>query len=115
MPGNIYNFNTRQEFIEYLKKNQHCIVKFTATWCKPCQRAKPIVNNLFEQSKQYLDLIIVDADTGTDLCSYLKVKAFPTFYSYVSGEPAESMIGSDPNTILDFFNKTLKRISKNIN
>ena len=114
MPGNIYNFNTRQEFIEYLKTNQHCIVKFTATWCKPCQRAKPIVDNLFEQCKQYIDLIIVDADNGTDLCSYLKVRSFPTFYSYVRGELAESMIGSEANTILDLFNKTLKRISKNI-
>ena len=114
MPGNIFNFNTRQEFIEYLKTNPHCIVKFTATWCKPCQTIKPTVNKYFEQCKQYIDMIIVDAEDGSDLCSYLKVRSFPTFYSYVSGEPAQSLIGADPHSLLHFFNITLKSISKNV-
>ena len=114
MPGKVLNFTTRQEFKEYLKKNPNFIVKFTATWCRPCRESTPLVMEFFEQCKRYLDLVIVDADSGTNLCSYLKVRSFPTLLSYIARQPAESNIGANEDDIRAFFVATMKRLSQNV-
>ena len=65
MPGKVLNFTNRQEFKEYLKKNPNFIVKFTATWCRPCRESTPLVMEFFEQCKTLPGpMVIVDADTG---------------------------------------------------
>ncbi len=67
----------REEFKEYLK-NSECettIIKFGATWCKPCHTVAPILKKLNEEYKNvkynYLDL---DVDKCSDLYSFLKQK-----------------------------------------
>ena len=114
MPGEIVYLNNRADFIEYLKKNKNVIVKFTATWGGPCKIAKPIVDNYFQQCKSYLNMIIVDADKGSNLCSYLKVKAFPTLYSFVNSQIAESVVGSEEKDILSFFKATMQKITTQV-
>uniref|UniRef100_A0A6C0EUZ8 Thioredoxin domain-containing protein n=1 Tax=viral metagenome TaxID=1070528 RepID=A0A6C0EUZ8_9ZZZZ len=68
---------SREDFKEYLK-NSDCettIIKFGATWCKPCQTVAPILKKLNEEYKNkkynYLDL---DVDKCSDLYSFLKQK-----------------------------------------
>ena len=114
MPGEIVYLNNRAEFIEYLKKNKNVIIKFTATWCGPCKIAKPIVEKYFEQCKSFLNMVIVDADKGSNLCSYLKVKGFPTIYSFVNGQIAESVVGCREKDILSFFKTTMQKISTQV-
>ena len=114
MTGKVYHLTDRNEFKQFLLTNKNFIIKFTATWCGPCKTAKPIIDNYFNQSKQYLDMIIVDVDEGRDLSSYFKVKSIPTMHSFINGEMVESLIGSNKNEILHFFKSTLKKINTNV-
>ena len=59
-------------------------------------------------------MIIVDADKGSNLCSYLKVKAFPTLYSFVNSQIAESVVGSEEKDILSFFKATMQKITTQV-
>ena len=110
MPGNTYNLTKRVELKELVSKKKPLIIKFTATWCGPCKKIAPIFNNLTEKVKHLVDVVIVDADEGSDICSALKVRGYPTFISYVNGEMAESLIGASESELLAFFNATISRL-----
>ena len=110
MPGNTYNLTKRVELKELVSKKKPLIIKFTATWCGPCKKIAPIFNNLTEKVKHLVDVVIVDADEGSDICSALKVRGYPTFISYVNGEMAESLIGASESELLAFFKATISRL-----
>ena len=110
MPGTIIHLTTRQELKEFTNKNNAFVVYFTATWCKPCQSIKPIIDQAFEQIKGYFDMVVVDADEGRDVCSFMKVRGFPTLVSFVNKEMAESVLGGDIEEVKHFFNAIFKRV-----
>ena len=110
MPGNTYNLTKRTELAELVSEKKPVIIKFTATWCGPCKRIAPTFNRLVEKVKHLVDIVIVDADEGSDICSSLKVRGYPSFLSYVNGEMAESMIGADDDELLAFFKATISRL-----
>ena len=65
---------------------------------------------MVEKVKHLVDIVIVDADEGCDICSALKVRGYPTFVSYVNGEMAESMVGASDDELLAFFKATISRL-----
>ena len=72
------------------------IVDFTATWCGPCQRIAPILDEL---SIQYADKIViykVDIDKNRELASAFNVSSVPTvLYIPLNGEPVKTLGARD--------------------
>jgi len=114
MPGKIHYLKTRQEFKDFKENNKNFIIKFKAEWCAPCWSAEKIIKEYFGQCEQYLDMVVVDYNKGSDLFSYLKVKDIPSMHSFVNGEIAESVIGAGEKDLFTFFNSTMLRINKNV-
>ena len=110
MPGNVVRLKTRDELKAFTKTSSAFIIDFTATWCGPCKTIKPYVEQAWEQIKDKFDMIIVDADEGSDLCSALKVKGFPTLVSFINKEMVESVQGADIEGVKHFFNASYKRV-----
>ena len=110
--GNVSNeiYISLWEYDSIIHLTQPLIIKFTATWCGPCKKIAAIFNNLTEKVKHLVDVVIVDADEGSDICSALKVRGYPTFISYVNGEMAESLIGASESELLAFFKATISRL-----
>lgn len=110
MPGKIIHLTTRQELKEFTNQSSAFIIDFTAEWCNPCKRIKPLVDMYFEKVRMYFDLVIVDADKGSDICSFLKVKGFPTLVSFVNKEMVESVIGTKEEDLKHFFVQSYRRV-----
>lgn len=55
------------------------IVDFTASWCGPCQRMKPIFYNLADDFKDEYNFISIDIDENPELANKYQVQAVPTF------------------------------------
>ena len=109
MPGKIIHLNRRQELKEFINQSNAFIIDVTATWCGPCKKMKPLLEEYFEHIKDKFDMVIVDADEGKDIVSYLKVKGFPTLISYVNKERAESLVGFDTEGLKHFIVQSYKR------
>jgi thioredoxin 1 len=54
------------------------ILYFTADWCNPCKKVKPIVEELNRESAD-VRFQMIDADLEIDLVKLYEVRAVPTF------------------------------------
>lgn len=69
--------------------NKPAIVDFTATWCGPCQRIAPILEELADEYKKEIVIYKVDIDKERGLAEAFNVSSIPAIL-YI---PAD---GSDP-------------------
>ena len=59
------------------------VLAFTASWCGPCQRAKPV---LVQIQAAGVDVEVIDIDARPDLAAKYGVTSVPTFFVYVCGK-----------------------------
>ena len=112
MPGEKVLIRTRNEFKKYVANNKYVIVKVSATWCGPCKKCTPYVNELFKKMPEDINMVVLDADECADVCSYLKVKSVPTFTTYIDGVPVDVLMSSNEDGIRQLFGQMLKHYSQ---
>ncbi|CAN6623823.1 hypothetical protein TRVA0_009S02432 [Trichomonascus vanleenenianus] len=94
---------TQGELQAYLDANELCVVKFTASWCGPCQAIAPIVERLYREFTN-IQLVEVDIDVNKPSASKFSVTSVPTFVFAHRGKEVERVRGADPNGITAAFN-----------
>lgn len=109
MGGEIVSLTKRVDLKNYLKNKGVVIIKVSATWCGPCKRISPQVNELYSQLNPNVSMVLVDADDGSDICNFLKVKTVPHLVNYVDGMPYDILTSSKAEDVLKFFKSTNNR------
>ena len=109
----IDTITTREEALQLINNNKAVIFKFTATWCGPCKRVAPLVDELYEQVKDHVVMVIVDIDKARDIASFMKIRSVPTMLSYINQQPMDSVLGANEKGIIAFFNKTFQLSQQN--
>lgn len=109
----IIQFNDRMHFLEALKENKGVIVvKFSATWCGPCQIIKPLINQQFIECPDDITCCDLDVDDNVDLYSFLKknkqLNGIPVLLAWFKGNVTPfanlSITGANEPKIIHFFN-----------
>jgi thiol-disulfide isomerase/thioredoxin len=108
----------RFDFLTLLEKNRGVLIfKFTADWCSPCQKIKPIIDKYFETiSSEKIQCYEVNVDECFDLFAFMKtkkmIKGIPTILAYKKETTSfisdDSISGTDLNEISHFFNRCKK-------
>jgi len=75
---------------------------FTADWCQPCQKVKPIVE---EMKKEGFQFQMVDADYEQLLVKQFKVSSIPTFILLEDGKELNRISGAQTRDQLEGFIK----------
>jgi thioredoxin len=74
--------------------NKPAIVDFTATWCGPCQRIAPILEELAKEYEGEIVIYKVDVDQNKPLAKSFEVSSIPAvMFIPIDGEPVMT-IGS---------------------
>lgn len=77
-------------------KECHLLFYFTAKWCGPCQRVKPLLQKISEGSdSSKLEVYMIDIDENEDFATEFKIRSVPTFYLYHKKELKGQTGGAD--------------------
>jgi thiol-disulfide isomerase/thioredoxin len=79
------------------------VLYFTAEWCNPCQRTRPIAEELKRDG--LIDFIFVDADSEIELLEQFGIRSVPTYILLEDGKEVKRMNGAKTRQeFLDFIN-----------
>ena len=77
---------------------------FTADWCQPCKKTKPIVEEL-NREQTTAGFQIIDVDDASDLVKIFKVQSVPTFILFEAGIEKNRIIGGQTREqLIEFIN-----------
>jgi len=71
---------------------------FTADWCGPCKKVRPIVEEINKDSA--VKFKVVDVDSEMDLVKAFEIKSVPTFIIIKDGEIISRASGSQTREAL---------------
>jgi thioredoxin 1 len=69
------------------------LVDFWATWCGPCQRQGPIVEQVASQLKGKAVLGKLDVDAAQQTAQRLGIESIPTLVVFQNGTPVKRLVG----------------------
>lgn len=75
---------------------------FTASWCGPCKKISPVVEELSEKlkSKVVFYKIQIDDETNEEICEKCQIKSVPTFILLKERNSLGIVNGTDINKLL---------------
>lgn len=59
------------------------VIAFTATWCHPCQKAKPVLAQIKAAG---VEVSVIDIDAQPGVARQYGVTSVPTFFVYCGGK-----------------------------
>ena len=68
------------------KGTKPAIIDFYASWCGPCQRLSPIIDELAEEYADKVDIYKVNVDDEEELAKLFRVRSIPTLLYIPMGE-----------------------------
>jgi thioredoxin 1 len=78
------------------------ILYFTADWCNPCKKVRPIVEELNKDQIE-IKFQIIDVDSEGDLTRKFSVRSVPTFVRIENGEETSRITGAQTREQLERF------------
>jgi thioredoxin 1 len=76
------------------------IFYFTADWCNPCKKTKPIVEELNRESAE-VRFQIIDVDIEGELARKFEVRSVPTFIVIQDGQEIKRTTGAQTREQLE--------------
>jgi len=92
---------TDQNFQSEVKESDiPVMVDFGATWCGPCKRLKPIVEELAKEYEGKAKIATVDVDQAPQTALAFKIQSVPTLIFFKGGELFDQAVGLLPKDTL---------------
>jgi thioredoxin 1 len=79
-----------------LQSDKPVFVDFWATWCPPCKRIAPFVEELANDYKGRAVVAKIDIDQAGDVANRYGVTSIPTLMVFKNGDPVEAVVGALP-------------------
>ena len=81
---------------DVLMSEKPVLVDFWATWCGPCRKVAPILEEINEQYGDKIEVVKLDTDANVDTAARYGVVSIPTLNVYVKGQVVKSIVGAHP-------------------
>ena len=92
---------TNTNFSELLQDSKLVIVDFWATWCGPCKKVGPYIEELAEQYGDQAIIGKVDVDDNDELAMRFGVRNIPTILFIKDGQVVDKQIGAAAKNVLE--------------
>jgi thioredoxin 1 len=81
---------------DVLLSDKPVLVDFWATWCGPCRKVAPILEEIASQYGDKIEIVKLDTDENQDTAAQYGVVSIPTLNVYVKGQVVKSIVGAHP-------------------
>jgi thioredoxin 1 len=88
------------------------VLYFTADWCNPCKKVKPIVEEMNRESITKFQL--VDVDSEMELVKRFEIRSVPTFVLIEEGKEIKRTTGAQTRGQLEEFINYEKNIQDDL-
>ena len=88
------------------------VLYFTADWCSPCKKVKPIVEEMNRESITKFQL--VDVDSEMELVKRFEIRSVPTFILIEDGKEIKRTTGAQTRGQLEEFINYEKNIQDDL-
>jgi thioredoxin len=100
MSKNIIHFSPNDSFDKEVieaSKTSPVMVDFFATWCGPCKKLSPLLEDA--ANKYGFKLVVVDVDKNGDLSNEYNVSSIPHVFCFHKGSKIMDFKGYDTNSL----------------
>ncbi len=67
-------------------KTKIVLVYFSADWCIPCVKLKPIIEQITKEQIKTVDVLELDADKNPKIATHFEINTLPLFVIYKQGK-----------------------------
>lgn len=94
---------TDQNVHDIIASGKPVVIDFWATWCGPCQRMAPVVEELAEEYKDTVAIGKYNIEEENDLTTQYRIMSIPTILFFKNGEQVSSLrlAGAQPKATLE--------------
>ncbi|HRF69622.1 MAG TPA: thioredoxin [Muribaculum sp.] len=86
---------------EVIASGKPVVIDCWATWCGPCVRMSPIIDELAEEFGDKAVIGKYNIDEQADLTGEYRIMSIPTILLFKDGKLIERLAGSQPKSTLD--------------
>lgn len=87
-----------QSFKELAAQDGLLVVDFFATWCGPCKKLAPILDEVAEEFAGKANIVKVDIDESEDLAVEFGIRSVPTVLFLKGGQVVDKFVGAVPKS-----------------
>lgn len=86
------------EFSALLQEDKLLVVDFYATWCGPCKKLSPTLDEVSEELGEQVNIVKVDVDESEDLAMDYGIRSVPTVLFFKNGQQVDKFVGALPKS-----------------
>ncbi len=85
---------TKDNFSEIVNAGKPVVIDFWATWCGPCRRVAPVIEQLAEEYEGQAIVGKVDVEEQDELAMQFGIRNIPTVLFLKNGEVVDKVVGA---------------------
>ena len=89
---------TDANYAELLEAGTPVVIDFSATWCGPCKKISPIIDELADEYEGKVVIGKCDVDDNDELTSRFGIRNVPTVLFIKNGKVVDKHVGAAPKS-----------------
>ncbi|HIS89567.1 TPA: thioredoxin [Candidatus Avigastranaerophilus faecigallinarum] len=85
---------------EVLKEEKLTLVDFWATWCGPCRKLSPVIDELANEFDGKVKFVKIKADENIKTAQKYSISGVPCILIFKEGKPVERIVNIVPKSII---------------
>lgn len=86
------------DFPALVQDDKLLVVDFFATWCGPCKKLSPTLDEVSEEFGDRVNIVKVDVDESEDLAMTYGIRSVPTVLFFKKGQQIDKFVGALPKS-----------------